>query len=144
MVISPPNKSMTMTGRACGLPLGNLAGDDLQRAYYYTIFPNLMLSFHPDYVVYYTLWPEAPGRTKVSCEWLFHPDSFGRPDFNPDDAVEFWDVTNRQDWRITEESQAGIRSRRYQPGPYSARESVPAAWDRAYLRSMGREMPGET
>jgi Rieske 2Fe-2S family protein len=69
---------------------------------------------------------------------MFNPASFGRADFNPQDAIDFWDVTNRQDWRITGESQIGIASRRYQPGPYSARESVPAAWDRAYLESMGR------
>jgi Rieske 2Fe-2S family protein len=138
MMISEPNRSMTMTGRSCGVPLGNLPEADRQRAYYYTIFPNLMLSIHPDYVVYYMLWPEAPGRTKVSCEWLFHPDSFGRPDFHPDDAVEFWDVTNRQDWHITERSFAGISSRAYEPGPYSPRESIPAAWDRAFLEVIGR------
>ena len=136
MLISEPNRSMTMSGRACGLPVGDLPAEDRQRAYYYTIFPNLMLSIHPDYVVYYTLWPQAAGRTKVVCEWLFHPESFGRADFNPDDAVEFWDVTNRQDWHITEQSLAGISSRAYEPGPYSPRESVPAAWDRAFLEAI--------
>ncbi len=60
------------------------------------------------------------------------------PSFDPDDAVAMWDLTNRQDWKITEESLIGIRSRFYRPGPYSARESVPAAWDRAYLELMGR------
>ncbi|MEO8296128.1 MAG: aromatic ring-hydroxylating dioxygenase subunit alpha [Gemmatimonadota bacterium] len=136
MIISEPNKSMTMTGRSCGLRLGNMPEEDYQRAYYYTIFPNLMLSIHPDYVVYYTLWPQAAGRTKVVCEWMFHPGSFGLADFNPEDAVEFWDTTNRQDWHITERSFAGISSRSYEPGPYSPRESVPAAWDRAFLEAI--------
>jgi hypothetical protein len=40
-----------------------------------------------------------------------------------DDAIEFWDVTNREDWWIAEQSQAGITSRVYQPGPYSEREA---------------------
>ena len=45
------------------------------------------------------------------------------PTFNPDDAIEFWDVTNRQDWDIVEQSQLGIASRRYAPGPvFAARE----------------------
>jgi Rieske 2Fe-2S family protein len=136
MMISSPNKSMTMSGRSCGLALGDLPEEDQHRAYYYTIFPNLMLSIHPDYVVYYTLWPQAAGRTKVICEWLFHPESFGRSDFNPQDAVEFWDITNRQDWHITERSFLGISSRAYEPGPYSPRESVPAAWDRAFLQAI--------
>jgi len=34
-------------------------------------------------------------------------------------------------------SQLGIGSRVYAPGPYSPRESMPAAWDREYLRVMG-------
>ena len=137
MVITPPNESVTMSGRACALPIGRLPEDERRRAYYYTIFPNLMLSIHPDYVVYYTLWPEEPGRTRIVCEWLFHPGAASTAGFNPDDAVEFWDVTNRQDWHICELSFAGISSRSYIPGPYSPRESIPAAWDRAYLAAMG-------
>ena len=34
------------------------------------------------------------------------------------------------------QSQLGLSSRRYSPGPYSPRESIPAAWDREYLRLM--------
>ena len=138
MVISEPNASATISGRACALPLGDLPEADRHRAYYYTIFPNLMLSIHPDYVDYYTLWPLAPDRTLVVTEWLFRPESFTAPGFNPQDAVHFWDATNRQDWHICEQSQAGVSSRVYAPGPYSPRESIPAAWDREYLRVMGR------
>ena len=138
MEISEPAVSVTMTGSPVGVPISDLGPTDRRRAFYYSFQPNFLLSIQPDYVNYYLVWPVTPSETIVESEWLFHPDSFGRPDFNPKDAIEFWDVTNRQDWRITEESLAGIRSRRYQPGPYSARESVPAAWDRAYLEAMGR------
>jgi Rieske 2Fe-2S family protein len=58
------------------------------------------------------------------------------PGYNIADAEEFWDRTNRQDWDICERSQAGVSSRAYTPGPYSPRESMPAAWDREYLRVM--------
>lgn len=138
MLITAPHQSATMTGRACAIPLGDLPADELRRAYYYTIFPNLLLSLHPDYAVGYTLWPQAPDRTRIVCEWLFHPEAAGRPGFNPGDAIEFWDRTNRQDWHISEQSQRGVASRVYRPGPYSARESMPAAWDRAYLEEMKR------
>jgi Rieske 2Fe-2S family protein len=77
-------------------------------------------------------------RTIVESEWLFSADNEGDPSFNPQDAIGFWDVTNRQDWHIVARSQLGVQSRRYTPGPYSPRESVPAAWDREYLRMMGR------
>ncbi len=138
MVISEPAMSVTMSGAACGLLLAEFPAEAGRRAYYYSFQPNMLLSIQPDYVNYYTLWPVSPSRTVVDSEWLFNPASFGRGDFNPQDAIDFWDVTNRQDWRITGESQLGIASRRYSPGPYSARESMPAAWDRAYLRMMGR------
>ncbi len=139
MEIKSPNESATMSGRACGrLVSGELPADDRHRAFYYSIMPNLLLSLHPDYVNFYLVRPTAVDRTEVESEWLFHPDTLADPKSNIRDAIEFWDVTNRQDWDIVERSQLGISSRRYAPGPYSARESIPAAWDREYLRLMGR------
>ncbi len=138
MEIKEPHQSATMTGRACGLPVApGLPEEDRRRAFYYTLLPNLLLSIHPDYVNYYLITPVGPEQTIVRSEWLFHPDSIRDPAFNPDDAIRFWDITNRQDWDIIERAQSGVASRRYTPGPYSARESIPAAWDREYLRLMG-------
>ena len=136
MEITAGNDSVTASGKRCGRLVADLSESDQRRAYYYTLMPNLMLSLHPDYVNYYLVTPLAADRTLIESEWLFHPDSIGDPASNLDDAVAIWDLTNRQDWRITEESQAGITSGRYQPGPYSARESVPAAWDRCYQEMM--------
>jgi glycine betaine catabolism A len=126
--------SLTMSGNACARPVGDIKAEDHARVFYYSIFPNMLLSMHPDYVMVHQIWPEAPDRTRVVCDWFFHPDAFGREDFHPEDAVEFWDLTNKQDWHVCELSQQGIASRAYQPGPYSPRESIPAAWDREYLR----------
>jgi Rieske 2Fe-2S family protein len=138
MEITPPNESATMSGRACGRHLNDaLSGDDVRRAYYYAIMPNLLLSVHPDYVNYYLITPVAPDRTVVESEWLFSAANSDNPAFNPADAIQFWDVTNRQDWSIVQQNHAGISSSRYTPGPYSLRESIPAAWDAAYLRMMG-------
>lgn len=139
MEITPPNESATMSGRACGRALNPaLAPDDRRRAFYYSVMPNLLVSVHPDYANYYLLTPVAVDRTIVESEWMFAPGSRGEPGFNPEDAIRFWDVTNRQDWAIVAQSQRGVRSRRYAPGPYSPRESIPAAWDREYLRAMRR------
>jgi len=126
--------SLTLTGNSCALPVGDIKGEDHNRVFYYSIFPNMLLSMHPDYVMVHQLWPHSPERTLIQCDWFFHPEAFDRADFRPDDAVEFWDMTNKQDWRVCELSQQGVASRAYQPGPYSPRESIPAAWDREYLR----------
>jgi glycine betaine catabolism A len=128
--------SLTMTGNACALPVGDIKAEDHDRVFYYSIFPNMLLSMHPDYVMVHQLWPQSPERTLIHCDWFFHPEAFDRSDFQPNDAVEFWDMTNKQDWHVCELSQQGIASRAYQPGPYSPRESIPAAWDREYLRRM--------
>ena len=57
-----------------------------------------------------------------SREWHFHPDEIAKPGFVCEDAVEFWDRTNREDWAISERSYAGSLTR-LQPGPYSNRET---------------------
>jgi phenylpropionate dioxygenase-like ring-hydroxylating dioxygenase large terminal subunit len=128
-------KSLTMSGEACAMAIGQHA-EDGDQVFYYSIFPNMLLSMHPDYVMVHQLWPESPDRTLIICDWFFHPDAFNSDVFRPEDAIEFWDVTNKQDWHVCELSQQGIASRAYEPGPYSSRESIPAAWDREYLRVM--------
>ena len=69
------------------------------------------------------LRPEAPERTTVVCEFLFHPDEIARPGFDPGDAVEFWDLVNRQDWAICESVQRGMSSRVFRSGYYAPMES---------------------
>jgi Rieske 2Fe-2S family protein len=128
--------SLTMSGNACALPVGDISAEDFHRVFYYSIFPNMLLSLHPDYVMVHQLWPKSPERTLILCDWFFHPEAFGRENFHPNDAIEFWDMTNRQDWHVCELSQQGIASCAYEPGPYSPQENIPAAWDREYLRQM--------
>jgi Rieske 2Fe-2S family protein len=109
-----------------------LTAEERSKVYYYAIFPNLLLSLHPDYTMTHTLWPRAVDRTYVICDWHFHPGEI-KPNFEADDAVEFWDTNNREDWAISELSQAGIKSRAYKPGPYSRCESLPHAFDQMVL-----------
>jgi Rieske 2Fe-2S family protein len=137
MVIGRGAESLTMSGRACGVPVGELPEEDMNRVYYYALFPNMLLSLHPDYVMFHTLWPQGTGRTQIFCSWLFHPATLSDPTFNPDDGVEFWDMTNRQDWHICEQSQLGVQSSAYRPGPYSKREAISVQIDREVLRSLG-------
>ncbi len=131
-----PGGSLTTTGTSARAPLGDVGGDDLDRVYYYTIFPSLLLSLHRDYVMVHYVQPVAPDRTRVTCAWLFDASAIAAPGFDPGDAVDFWDVTNRQDWAINELTQLGTGSRAYVPGPYANAEGLLAAFDRHYLRQM--------
>jgi len=50
------------------------------------------------------------------CDWLFDPPVIEQPGFDPSDAVEFWDLVNRQDWEACELCQANVDSRAYREG----------------------------
>lgn len=132
-------RSLTLSGNACARSVGDIGAEDHARVFYYSIFPNMLLSMHPDYVMVHQLWPQTPERTLILCDWFFHAEAAGaaEPPYHPEDAIEFWDMTNKQDWHVCELSQQGIGSKAYRPGPYSPRESIPAAWDREYLRQIG-------
>lgn len=135
MQIGQADGSMTESGHLCGPAL--VSGADMQKVYYYTIFPGMFLSLHPDYVLVHRLTPLAIDRTRVECEWLFDARWHEHPGSDPQQAVQFWDRVNREDWEVCELSQHGVASRAYVPGPYAELESISAAFDRAYLDALG-------
>ena len=110
-------------------PIEGLAGADLNTVLYFVLFPNALVSLHPDYVMLHTLWPREPGVTDVVCEWFFEQRAIEAEDFDPSDAIDFWDTVNRQDWHVCELTQKGVRTRGYQPGRYSAEEVDVHAFD---------------
>jgi Rieske 2Fe-2S family protein len=122
-------ETMSVDGKRRRDYLPGLSEEDRRRVHYYAIYPNLLLSLHPDYMMVHTLWPQAVDQTKIVCEWHFHPSEMAKAGFVADDAIEFWDTTNREDWKISELAQAGIQSRVYSPGPYSRREELLHAFD---------------
>ena len=132
-------ETMSMDGSCPRQFLPDLTAAERRGIYYYAIFPNLLLSLHPDYMMVHTLWPLAPDRTINICEWHFHPAELARPGFDAADVIDFWDMTNRQDWGVCELSQAGISSRAYMPGPYSNREDLLYAFDRMIVNCTGDE-----
>src|SRR5918993_4818046 len=137
MDLRPGVETLSMDGSCPREFLPGLSSDDVRRVYYYAIFPNMLLSLHPDYMLVHTLWPVAPDRTINICEWHFQPEELARDGFRADDAVEFWDMTNRQDWTVCELSQQGISSRAYMPGPYSNREDLLFAFDQMIVELHG-------
>jgi phenylpropionate dioxygenase-like ring-hydroxylating dioxygenase large terminal subunit len=117
-------------GHTNGRPaIEGLADRALDTVLYFALFPNALVSLHPDYVMLHTLWPRAADRTDVICEWFFEPETIARDDFDGSDAVGFWDMVNRQDWHVCELTQKGVRTRGYSAGRYSAEEVDVHAFD---------------
>ncbi len=86
------------------------------------VYPNLFLSLACDHAAVFILRPRDPGHTDITCHFLFEPDEIEKPDFDPSDAGDFWDLVNRQDWVICETVQEGIGSRVHHGGFYAPME----------------------
>jgi Rieske 2Fe-2S family protein len=112
--------TMSLDGRSGGR---NIEGVDPRQVLYLGLFPNLLISTHPDYVMTHRMTPLSPRSTHVECAWYFLPDENGNaPD--PSYAVDFWDRTNRQDWRACESVQRGLASPHFRPGPLAPNEDA--------------------
>ena len=109
--------------------LDGIGDENTRRVYYIVVWPNMLLSLHPDYVMAHQVWPIDAERSHVICEWLFDPKAMAEPGFDATDAVDFWDLTNRQDWEVCQRQQEGTRSRSYVPGRYSLMEDMVHAFD---------------
>jgi len=110
--------------------LPGITEEDHKKIYYFVVWPNLLMSLHPDYLLVHRLVPIAPDRTYIACEWFFDPADMAKPGFDSSDAVEFWDLTNRQDWEVCELQQAGTSSRAYTAGRFTGMEGNAHAFDR--------------
>ncbi|MBA3563103.1 MAG: aromatic ring-hydroxylating dioxygenase subunit alpha [Gammaproteobacteria bacterium] len=141
MTLNKGITSLTMSGQSRNPPIPGLSAEDHRTVHYYVVYPNLLLSLHADYVLVHSVWPKGPERTHIICEWLFTGEAVAAEEFDPDDAVEFWDVTNRQDWDLCERVQRGVRSRGYVPGPYHSSEHCVHAFDCWYAGAMAPHLP---
>ena len=116
--------TMSVDGTSQGVPLRGLDGTGLRTVIYVNIFPNVLISLHPDYVMVHRLVPLAADRTRIECSWAFAPEATRRDGFDPSYAVDFWDLTNRQDWAACESVQRGLSSPHAMPGPLSPDEDA--------------------
>ncbi len=124
MVLSDDAETMALEGghSTTRPPIDGLTPQEIRSVYYYAVFPNCLISLHPDYVMLHTLWPRDEGRTEVVCEWFFEPATMEREDFDPSDAVGFWDMVNRQDWEVCELTQRGLGGHGATAGRYTGQE----------------------
>ncbi len=110
-----------------------LSREDLRRVYYYVLYPSNFLSLLPDYVTLDWFIPISPERTRLMFDLYVDRDEADPAD----DAMAFWDTTNRQDWHICEMAHLGSKTAAYNQGRYSSEEEVVHLIDRYYLSRMG-------
>ncbi|MSQ20212.1 MAG: aromatic ring-hydroxylating dioxygenase subunit alpha [Betaproteobacteria bacterium] len=136
MRLRPGFSTMSMSGWSKLGPMRGLPADKGELVHYYVVYPNLMLGLHPDYLLVHRAWPHAADRSHIVCEWFVPPEHRADPAFNADDILEFWDLTNRQDWALCERVQRGATSMGYREGPYHPAERCVHAFDKWYAEQL--------
>jgi Rieske 2Fe-2S family protein len=114
--------TFTYSGQTTRRAFPDLDADERTRHKGEVLYPNLFISLACDHAAVFILQPRGPERTDITCHFLFEPHEMTQSNFDPSDAVEFWDITNRQDWSICETVQRGMHSRVHTHGYYAPME----------------------
>lgn len=109
-------ETMSLDGRSGGVVIATLGEQEQRTVMYLVVVPNLLVSLHPDYVMVHRLTPLRTDLTWIECSWAFPPEAVERDGFDDSYAVDFWDLTNRQDWTACESVQRGLVSEHFRPG----------------------------
>ena len=121
-------------GHAVRPPIASVDAE-LDHVYYFALFPTPRLAA-PRLRMLHPLAARA-GAHDVVCEWLFEPETIAAPGFDANDAIDFWDQVNREDWHVCELAQKGVGSRGYVAGRYSTHEGDVHSFDDG-----GQPLPG--
>jgi Rieske 2Fe-2S family protein len=91
-------------------------GEHQDRRYYaITVRPQVFINLVPDHVILHRMFPLAPDRTLVDCDWLYLPEvvDSGR---DLSRSVELFHRVNQQDFDACERCQLAMDSRSYANG----------------------------
>ncbi|AJZ84713.1 MULTISPECIES: aromatic ring-hydroxylating oxygenase subunit alpha [Streptomyces] len=97
---------------------GRIAGiaEEQDRRYYaITVRPQVFLNLVPDHVIMHRMFPVAPDRTLVECDWLYSPEVVASEQ-DLSKSVELFHRVNAQDFDACERTQPAMDSRAYRDG----------------------------
>jgi Rieske 2Fe-2S family protein len=96
------------------------------------LFPGMLWSLQPDYLLTYRVRPLASDRTEIHADTYVHAAC--PQDADLAEVLGFWDVVNAQDKAICERQQIGVASRGFAAGAYAPCEDGVHAFDRLVAR----------
>jgi Rieske 2Fe-2S family protein len=138
MVLNDGCETVSQDGKLVSKILPALSESQHKHVCFYTVFPTLFVSPHPDYVMVHVLNRKNLAETEVACHFLLPQAIAQSSKVDMTRATAMWDEINRQDWEMCALTQFGVESPAYRPGPYSTSESMVAAFDNHYLEVMDR------
>lgn len=128
-----------LTGSRDGKPVAPLLGNILDYDGGTTdiqIGPVTFYLAYCDHIVIYHFKPLGLDKSDCEITWLVRDDAEEGKDYKLDELIWLWDVTTLADKKIIEDNQAGVRSRFYQPGPFTMMEDPQKEFIDWYLEVM--------
>jgi Rieske 2Fe-2S family protein len=140
LVLDGAGESMTADTRAaCGRLLGELSEARLGTLHYHTQ-PNAWFHFLSDHALTFATIPLGRERTLVRSTWLVHADAVEGRDYDLARLTSVWNATNGQDAAFVTETQRGVLSPAYEPGPIASSEYMVRLFHTWYEERMRAEL----
>jgi len=118
-VLNEGYRSTTMDGAPASRPLMCEIGDGDIGSLRWSVEPHAFVHATADHAFMFSVVPVSPRETHVIGKWLVHKDAVEGVDYDVDNLIELWNVTNLQDRELVENNQCGVDSLGFQPGPFS-------------------------
>ena len=83
---------------------------------YGVVEPSGFLVGHVDYMRALYMLPRGPEQIELTVDWLVHPETLAREDFDAEAAASFGRLVVEQDGQACERHQRGLRCRRQEAG----------------------------
>ncbi len=99
---------------------------------------NFLLAYS-DHVVAYVFYPVTHTTSRLDVLWLVDGKAEAGKDYDVDALVWLWDKTTHEDVRIILDNWLGVRSRYYEPGPFSTMENAESIYVDWILAELLRE-----
>jgi Rieske 2Fe-2S family protein len=135
-------ETLSQNGKLVSRRFTELTEGQQSRVFYYTVFPTMFVTPHPDYVMVHVLSRKERALTDVACHFLVPRSVAVQSKVDLSLATALWDEVNRQDWEMCERTQLGAESPAFRPGPYSTLEPMVYEFDRHYLDVMEQTPTG--
>jgi Rieske 2Fe-2S family protein len=122
LVLDGAGESMTRDTRAASQRLLGELGEAGLGSLHFHVQPNAWFHFLSDHVLTFATWPLSRTSTLVRSTWLVHADAVEGRDYDLANLTDVWNATNAQDAAFVAETQIGVASPAYRPGPLGANE----------------------
>jgi len=136
LVLEGAGESMTLDSKAaCKRLLGSFKEAALGTLHFH-LQPNAWFHFLGDHIITFSVIPLSRARTLVRTTWLVHAEAEEGKDYDVNNLTGVWEATNAQDAAFVAETQRGVTSPRYVPGPLGSAEFMVDYFHRWYVERM--------